>query len=65
MTKLQNCRIKSLQDNICMGSNTAGCPAERLLAGERFSVDFAPVESELSRKVGDRLAYVTMQLIAA
>lgn len=36
-----------------MGSNTAGCPAERLLAGERFSVDFAPVESELSRKVGD------------
>lgn len=48
-----------------MGSNTAGCPAERLLAGERFSVDFAPVESELSRKVGDRLSYVTMQLIAA
>lgn len=36
-----------------MGGNTAGCPAERLLAGERFSVDFAPVEKELSRKVGD------------
>lgn len=36
-----------------MGGNTVGCPAERLLAGERFSVEFAPVEQELSRKVGD------------
>lgn len=36
-----------------MGGNTTGCPAERLLPGERFSVDFAPVEKELSRKVGD------------
>jgi hypothetical protein len=36
-----------------MGGNTTGCPAERLLAGERFSVDFAPVEKALSRKVGD------------
>lgn len=36
-----------------MGGNTAGIPAERLLAGERFSVGFAPVERELSRKVGD------------
>lgn len=36
-----------------MGGNTSGCPAERLLAGERFSIDFAPVEKELSRKVGD------------
>lgn len=36
-----------------MGGNTAGCPAERLLAGERFSIDFAPVEREFSRKVGD------------
>lgn len=36
-----------------MGGNTSGCPAERLLAGERFSVDFAPVEKSLSRKVGD------------
>lgn len=36
-----------------MGGNTTGCPAERLLAGERFSIDFAPVEKELSRKVGD------------
>lgn len=36
-----------------MGGNTLGCPPERLLAGERFSVDFAPVEQELSRKVGD------------
>lgn len=36
-----------------MAGNTSGCPAERLLAGERFSVDFAPVEKELSRAVGD------------
>jgi len=36
-----------------MGGNTAGCPADRLQAGERFSVEFAPVEKELSRKVGD------------
>lgn len=35
-----------------MGANTTGCPAERLLAGEKFSIDFAPVEKELSRKVG-------------
>ena len=36
-----------------MGGNTAGIPAERLLAGERFSIEFAPVEKEMSRKVGD------------
>lgn len=48
-----------------MGGNTAGVPVERLLPGERFSVGFAPVEKELSRKVGDRLTYVTLQLIAA
>lgn len=37
-----------------MGSaGKTGCPAERLLSGERFSIDFAPVESEMSRKVGD------------
>lgn len=36
-----------------MGGNIEGCPAERLLAGERFSVDYAPVERTLSRKVGD------------
>ena len=36
-----------------MGGNTAGIPSERLQAGERFSVEFAPVEKELSRKVGD------------
>lgn len=40
------------QVELC-GGNTTGIPAERLLAGERFSVDFAPVEQELSRKVGD------------
>ena len=36
-----------------MGGNTMGVPAERLQQGERFSVEFAPVEKELSRKVGD------------
>ena len=36
-----------------MGGNTAGCPAERLLAGEKFSVEAAFVEKELSRKAGD------------
>lgn len=38
-----------------MGGITDGIPAERLLAGERFSHEFSPVERELSRKVGDRL----------
>ena len=36
-----------------MGGITTGMPAERLLAGERFSVDYAPVERSLSRQVGD------------
>jgi hypothetical protein len=36
-----------------MGGITEGVPAERVLAGERFSVEYAPVEKELSRKVGD------------
>lgn len=36
-----------------MGGNVTGCPATALLAGERFSVGFAPVEKELSRKAGD------------
>ena len=35
------------------GGNTIGIPISLLQAGERFSVDFAPVEKELSRKVGD------------
>lgn len=48
-----------------MGANSQGVPAERLLPGERFSVEAAFVEKELSRKVGDRLSYVTLQLIAA
>ena len=37
----------------CYGANTQGIPAERLLAGERFSVEYAPVSRTLSRKVGD------------
>lgn len=36
-----------------MGGVTSGMPASELLLGKRFSVDFAPVEKELSRKVGD------------
>lgn len=48
------------------GGNTEGVPAERLQPGERFSVEAAFIEKELSRKVGDRLeTYVTLQLIAA
>lgn len=35
------------------GGNTDGVPAERLLAGEKFSIEAAFVENELSRKVGD------------
>lgn len=37
-----------------MGGNQAGIPVDRLQAGERFSVGFAPVERELSRKVGSK-----------
>lgn len=49
-----------------MGGITSGMPAEELQTGKRFSVEYAPVERELSRKVGDRLiSYVTLQLIAA
>lgn len=36
-----------------MGGVLTGMPAEELLLGKRFSVDFAPVEQELSRAVGD------------
>ena len=35
------------------GGNTDGVPAERLLAGEKFTVEAAFVEAEMSRKVGD------------
>ena len=36
------------------GANGAeGIPAERLLAGERFSWGYAPIEDNFSRKVGD------------
>lgn len=37
------------------GGNTEGVPAERLLAGERFSIEAAFAEAEMSRKMGDRL----------
>jgi len=36
-----------------MGGITTGVPAEELINGKRFSVEYAPVERELSRKVGD------------
>lgn len=35
------------------GGNTLGVPAERLQAGEKFSIDAAYVEGTMSRKVGD------------
>lgn len=35
-----------------MAGGQEGCPAERLLPGEKFSQEFNPVESELSRKAG-------------
>ena len=40
------------------GGNTAGVPKERVMAGERFSVEAAFVEAGLSRKVGD-IRYAT------
>ena len=36
-----------------MGGIVSGMPSERLMAGERFSIDYTPVEAEMSRKVGD------------
>lgn len=36
-----------------MGGVMTGMPAAELTAGKRFSVEYAPVEKELSRKVGD------------
>lgn len=36
-----------------MGGIVAGMPDEQLTAGKRFSVEYAPVEQTLSRKVGD------------
>lgn len=36
-----------------MGGVVTGMPASELTAGKRFSVDYSPVEKELSRGVGD------------
>ena len=36
-----------------MGGITGGIPVEEILPGKRFSVEYAPVEKEFSRKVGD------------
>ena len=36
-----------------MGGITTGIPREEVLPGKRFSVEYAPVEKEFSRKVGD------------
>ena len=54
--------FRILGEGVAEGSNTrykvellgisTGVPAERLLPGERFSVEYAPVERTLSRKVG-------------
>ena len=38
-----------------MGGITTGVPVDQVLPGKRFSVEYAPVERTLSRKVGDRL----------
>lgn len=57
-------KFRILGDGRLMGSNVAytveleggnedGVPAERLLAGELFSVEAAYVEAEMSREVGD------------
>ena len=43
------------------GGNTQGVPAERLLSGERFSVEAAFVEDELSRAVGDK--YLVIRIL--
>lgn len=36
-----------------MGGITTGMPIEQLLPGKRFSVEYAPVEKEFSRKAGN------------
>lgn len=36
-----------------MGGVIGGMPVEELLLGKRFSVEYSPVEKELSREVGD------------
>lgn len=36
-----------------MGGITSGIPVDELQAGKRFSVEYAPVEREFSRKAGD------------
>ena len=36
-----------------MGGVRSGMPAEELVSGKRFSVEYSPVERELSRSVGD------------
>jgi len=36
-----------------MGGILSGIPADEIVAGKRFSVEYAPVERELSRRVGD------------
>lgn len=63
--------IRILADGRNEGSNTVykcevlgnveeGIPGERLLAGERFSYGYAPVEAEGSRKVGDRFKIIAV-----
>lgn len=44
------------------GGNEDGVPAERLLAGELFSIEAAFVEGEMSREVGDRLIIILCHL---
>lgn len=43
-----------------MANTPNGVPSDRLLPGERFSIEAAYVEKELSRKVGDNLLIINV-----
>ena len=42
---------------VLMGNAYDGCPAEDLKPGRRFSRSYAPVENQMSRRVGNIFAY--------
>lgn len=55
---LGDARMEGTNATYCVelaGGNEEGVPAERLLAGELFSIEAAFVEEEMSREVGDSL----------
>lgn len=66
-------QFKIIEEPISEGTNTVytvqlmagaetGCPAEDLVAGKLFSMEFSPVESELSRRVGGIRKAVTTRM---